>query len=121
MKIMIVDDHRGMRLVLKNFIEHVISEPVEIIECESGEEAVKEYPIQLPDCVLMDIELHQMNGFQATEIIHTYDQKANIIIVTGHDIQSISRKSRELPVLGFVSKQNLIELKPLLHTLSGKK
>lgn len=120
MKIMIVDDHEGIRLVLKKFLALAISVPFEVIECESGEEAVKEYKLQHPKCVLMDFELIQMNGFEATEIIHDYDQEAKIILVTGHDIPSMRRKAGDLPVIGFVSKQNLSELAPILQDLSIK-
>ena len=54
---MIVDDHADMRRMLKSFLVLVLSEPFEIIECESGEQAVSEYALQHPDCVLMDFEL----------------------------------------------------------------
>lgn len=120
MKIMIVDDHQGIRLVLKKHLELAISEPFEVIECESGEEAVKEYTLHHADCVLMDFELPGINGFQATEIILDHDPEAKIIIVSGHDLSAMRRKAGELPVLGFISKENLSELAPILQDLSNK-
>lgn len=120
MKIMIVDDHADMRRMLKTMLGVALTESFEIIECESGEEAVKEYPRQNPDCVLMDFEMHQMNGFQATKLIIDHDQKAQIIIVTGYDTPSMRRKADKLPIQGFVSKENLAELTPILQTLSIK-
>lgn len=117
---MIVDDHKGMRLVLKKYLEIAISVPFEVKECESGEEAVNEYTLQYPECVLMDIELPGMNGLQATEQIFGYDSEAKIVIVTSHDIPTMKRKAGELPVLGFVSKENLTDLLPILNTLFTK-
>lgn len=117
MKIMIVDDHQGIRLVLKKHLELAISEPYEVIECESGEEAVEEYVLQHPACVLMDVELKQMNGLQASEIIIDHDPKAKIIIVTSHEIPFMRKKAGELPIIDFVSKENLSELAPILQGL----
>tara|TARA_R100001143_G_scaffold63036_1_gene68222 strand:+ start:23784 stop:24149 length:366 start_codon:yes stop_codon:yes gene_type:complete len=121
MKIMIVDDHQGIRLVLKKHLELAISDQYEVIECESGEEAVKEYMLHDPNCVLMDFELIQMNGYQASEIILRQDPKAKIIMVTSHDILSMRKKAAKLPIVDFVSKENLSELAPILNTLLNKK
>lgn len=117
---MIVDDHTEMRRMLKNMVGIALAEPFEVIECESGEEAVKQYKLQKPDCVLMDFEMNQMNGFQATKIIHDHDQKAQVVIVTGYDSPSMRRKAKNLSIQGFVSKENLGELTPILQTLSIK-
>ncbi len=114
---MIVDDHQGIRLILKKHLELAISEPYEVIECESGEEAVEGYVLHHPDCVLMDIELKQINGLQASEIILDHDPKAKIIIVTSHEISFMRKKAGELPIVDFVSKEHLSKLAPILKAL----
>jgi len=117
---MIVDDHEGMRQMLKNFLAISFSGPFEVIECENGDEAVQEYALHHPDCVLMDIELHLMDGFKAAQIIIQHDEHANIIIVTAYDTISLRRKARQLNLAGFVVKDRLTELIPILKTISIK-
>jgi DNA-binding NarL/FixJ family response regulator len=117
MKIMIVDDHADMRRVLRNIISLSYSDKVQMIECESGEEAVRKYGEHTPDCVLMDFELQRMNGFEATQRIYDQDELAMVVIVTSHDTPTIRAKADQLHVHGFVSKENLSAISPILHTI----
>ena len=118
MKIMIVDDHRDMRSVLKNMIELSFAEAVDsFIECESGEEAVEQFREQHPDCVIMDFQMHNMTGFEATQKIMEMDGKAKIVIVTSYDSPSIKSKAEQLHVTGFVSKDNLSDIYHILQPI----
>lgn len=113
---MIVDDHAAMRRVLMNVVLLSRITPLDFIECESGEDAVVQYAAHHPDCVLMDVQLKSMSGFQATEKIRTQDAAARVVIVTSFDTASIRFKANQLRVNGFVSKDNLTDLHPLLHS-----
>ena len=117
MKIMIVDDHAEMRRLLKSIVSLSVGDSVEFIECESGEEAIEQYEISNPSCVLMDIELKRIDGFYTTQKIFKYDSDARVIIVTSHSSPSIRSASEELGVFGFVTKDNLSGIPPLLHTI----
>lgn len=119
MKIMIVDDHTAMRKVLKSVASLYVTDALEFIECDSGEEAVKQYPIAKPDCVLMDVQLKHMNGFDATKQIRSQHSDANVVIVTSFDTFSIRLKAETLSVNGFISKDNLFELKPILQSIQS--
>lgn len=107
MKIMIVDDHAGMRRVLKHMLLFAIKEPVEIIECESGEEAVIEYGLNHPDCVLMDFELRKMNGFEATHLIYKEDKNAKIVIVTSYNSPSMKKGTKTTRSRFCIERQSL--------------
>jgi len=117
MKIMIVDDHIDMRRVLKIIISNSFSTPLDILECESGEEAVLTFQKSIPDIILMDIELKKMDGFEATALIREQDPTASIIFVSGNDTSNFRAKAKELNATGFVSKNNLLEITPLLSSL----
>lgn len=114
---MIVDDHAAMRRVLMNIVSLTDITPIDFIECESGEDAVDQYANHHPDCVLMDVQLKEMSGFQATEKIRTHDATANVVIVTSFDTPSVRSKAEKLRVNGFVSKDHLTDLHPLLHSI----
>ena len=115
---MIVDDHADMRRVLGQIVLLALKTPVEFIECETGEDAIAQYGSVCPDLVLMDIELKSMSGFGVTEEILKLDAKANIIIVTSYDTPTFRRKAKKLKVLGFVPKDKLAEISPLLISLT---
>jgi DNA-binding NarL/FixJ family response regulator len=121
MKIMIVEDHAGMRRVLRNMVSYTFARDVEFIEFSSGEHAVEHYENFRPDCVLMDIELNAMNGLEATEKICVLDPKAFVVIVTSHDTPLIRKKAAKLPVRGFVAKENLHEICPILESIPIQK
>lgn len=117
MRIMIVDDHAAMRRVVMNVVSLSRIEPLDFIECESGEDAVHQYADLHPDCVLMDVQLPKMSGFQATEHIRTHDATAKVVIVTSFDTPSVRLKAEKLHVDGFVSKDHLTDLHSYLHSI----
>ena len=114
MKILIVDDHAAMRGLLCSIVSRLITQELQIIECESGEAAVSLYAEQQPDCVLMDLELGQMSGFEAICQIRAGDGDARIIVVTSHATAPFRARAEALQVNGFVTKDNLSEIEPLL-------
>jgi len=110
MKIMLVDDHPAMRRVLKQLLEMSIPDRIEIMECESGEEAIEEYRTFLPDYILMDYQLKKLNGLETVEIISQTAPQTNVILVTSYDSTFLRNKANRLNIRGFVSKDNLSEL-----------
>jgi DNA-binding NarL/FixJ family response regulator len=119
MKIMIVDDHADMRRLLRNLVLLSIPWPVDVIECEDGEEAVRQFSVHRPDCVVMDVQLKTaMNGFEATERIYQADPNASVIFVTSHNTTAFREKAKVLHAKGFVTKDNLSELDHIIRSLS---
>lgn len=117
---MIVDDHADMRRVLRNVVSLSTANPDEIFECESGEEAIGKYILLHPDCVLMDIELTGINGFEAIEKIYSQDPHANVVVVTSHDTLSFRKRAEKLQVKGFITKDNLTDINQILQTITNK-
>ncbi len=65
-RIMVVDDARDNREVLRAMLEPL---GFEVIEAASGEEGVTTAQSELPDLVLMDLALPGINGLEATRAI----------------------------------------------------
>ena len=59
-----------------------------------------------------------MNGLETIQVLHDQDQNAKVIMVTGYDDEPMRKKAKKLNVEGFVSKNHLSELTPLLKTIS---
>ncbi|MBO1002250.1 response regulator [Pseudogracilibacillus auburnensis] len=83
-RIMIVDDHpmalEGMKEILKE-------EPTFKIvgEAMTGKEAVEKTAIFMPDLILMDINLPDVNGMEATRLIKSTYPYVKIVMVTVSD------------------------------------
>ena len=78
--VLIVDDARFMRLVLRRILTqagHTI-----MGEAKDGEEAVRMYADLRPDCMTLDIVMPKMNGIEAVKEIMSFDPTAKIIMVT---------------------------------------
>lgn len=126
MKIMIVDDHAGMRRLLGNILtigyKDLLADKdaLEFVECESGEEAIVQYTKTRPDFVLMDYQLANMNGIQASECILEKDARAKILFVTSYDSPSLQKKIKHLSTLGFISKKDLSGIIPMLSSQNYK-
>jgi len=76
-KILVVDDASVVRLTLKHLFE---SYHYNVLEAETGEEAVEKYKSFKPDLVTMDITMPDMDGITAVTEILKIDTKAKIVM-----------------------------------------
>lgn len=57
-----------------------------------GSEVIREIEKNKYDLVLMDISMPDIDGYQATQIIRTFDQKIPIIAITANVIEGFREK-----------------------------
>ena len=79
-KILIVDDSRTSRRMLKEILEdagHTI-----IGEAVDGEEGYLKYQELKPELVTLDITMPKLDGIEALQLIKKYDENARIIMIT---------------------------------------
>lgn len=106
-KLMIVDDHSGMR----DMIRRLIAAPGDsIIECGSGDEALRSAGEFKPDCVTMDISMPGLSAFETTRRIRAIHPTARVIFVSSHEQPDYRRAAQEAGATGYVMKENLSEL-----------
>lgn len=80
-KILLADDQRTMREALRSLIEK--HPDMEIIgEAESGFETVKKSKELRPNVVIMDINMPEMNGLEATKKIKALLPRIKVIALT---------------------------------------
>ena len=101
-KFLIVDDNEANRLVASTILEGY---GVITTEAEDGKKAVKELSDGLFDLVLMDIQMPELNGYEATKLIReTLKSKVPIIALTANAIKGEHEKCLQAGMDGYLSK-----------------
>ena len=108
MKLMIVDDHAGIRRMIRQF---TASSGDAVCECASGSEAVLKAREFTPDWVTMDIMMPGQDGFAATRSLVASVPAVRVIIVSTHDQPELRQLARNAGAVAFVAKDNLRDLK----------
>lgn len=101
-KILIVDDTLQNILYLKE----MIGEFGDIYFSESGEDALPLIPQIVPDLILLDIEMPEMDGWQVCKKLKQDSRFADIpiIFITGHNQAEFEEMALELGGVDFISK-----------------
>ncbi|MBQ6276803.1 MAG: response regulator transcription factor [Bacteroidales bacterium] len=103
LKIAIVDDHplflMGTRMAMMPFYDLNL-----IRTFSSGKEFLESLPSFMPDVVLLDIIMPEMNGLQVTEKLRAEYQNIKILILSAETDEETILKAVEIGVNGFISK-----------------
>jgi two-component system nitrate/nitrite response regulator NarL len=112
--ILIVDDHSLMRRAVREVVEK--EEDLNVIaEASNGQEAEIQASQTQPDVILMDMDMPDCNGFDATEKVLACSPHSRVIIFTAahkdqHVFQAIQRGA-----MGYITKD--IEPDALIHAI----
>ncbi|RIJ65042.1 MULTISPECIES: response regulator transcription factor [unclassified Rummeliibacillus] len=103
-KIVIVDDHQLFREGVKRILDFEDSFDV-VAEGDDGQDVIRLYNEYQPDVVLMDINMPQKNGVEATaELLEKYPD-AKVIILSIHDDESYVSHALKSGALGYMLKE----------------
>ena len=102
-KVLIVEDNEMNRDMLRRRLERRGYEVECAIDGPSGIDTAISY---LPDIILMDVALGEMDGWEATRILKTKDavKHVPIIALTAHALETDRRKSIEAGCSDFETK-----------------
>lgn len=82
-KVLIVDDESGIRLLLRKIINK--ADDFEVVgECGTMLEAIKSFTKLRPEVVFLDIEIQGESGLEFAKIIADLDPKTKIVFATAH-------------------------------------
>jgi len=81
--VLIVDDHAVVRQGVRASLE-ARSEFAVVGEAESGAEAVRRVAETVPDVVLMDLLMPDMDGVEATRQIKRHSPRTQVVVLTSH-------------------------------------
>ena len=101
--ILVVEDQADNRRILRDMLSNA---GYELIEAESGEEALTAVEAKRPDLILMDIQLPVMDGYEATRRIRSKAELKSIpiIAVTSYALSGEDKKARDAGCDEYVPK-----------------
>ena len=118
-KVLVVDDHAIMRDGIRALLS--LHDDIEIVgEASEGNEAIEKAQKLMPDIIIMDIAMPEMDGLEATRRIKKKNPKAKILILTQHDNREYIISAVKAGVTGYVPKRALgVELVSAIHAVRG--
>lgn len=105
-RVLIVDDHRIVRLGLRRLLESTNSHIV-VGEAGSGKEALETLPDARPDLAIVDISMDGMDGIELTERIKEEHPGVRVLIVSMHGESYYVRQALGVGADGYVLKDNI--------------
>ncbi len=105
-KVLLVDDFEGFRHSLRSFLR---SQPgFEVVgEAVDGNEAIEKADQLHPDLVLMDLEMPNKDGFDATREIKRRMPETRVVILSMHNSDVYRRAAREFRADDFIDKNSM--------------
>jgi two-component system cell cycle response regulator DivK len=102
-RILVVEDHEDNRQIIRDLLS---ATDYEIIEADSGEQALESAAKQRPDLILIDIQLPGIDGYEATRRIKADPalRSIPIIAVTSYALSGEEQKARAAGCDEYVAK-----------------
>ncbi len=105
-RILIVDDHEMLREGVASVIER--QEDLLVVgEARTGREAVDQYRLLQPDVTLMDIQMPDMDGVAAIEVIRQDWPNARILVLTTYSGDTQALRALRAGAAGYLLKSSL--------------
>jgi DNA-binding NarL/FixJ family response regulator len=102
-RVLTVDDHPVFRDGIASII-HTQPDMVLVAESENGFEGIEHYRLHRPDVVIMDVQMPNMDGIDATERICREFPEARIIVLTTYKGDVRASKALKAGAWGYLLK-----------------
>lgn len=99
--IAVLDDEPGVRKGLSRLLRTADLEPQSYA---SGQEFLDAWELQPPDCLVMDLQMPGISGFEVQAKLKRAGAHVPIIIVTAHDEPETQRRCIELGAIAYLRK-----------------
>ena len=102
-RVMLVDDHTMVRKGLVTFLK--VFDYLELVgEADNGADAIKLCGKVLPDVILMDMVMPDMDGATATALIRKKHPQVQILVLTSFKEGKLIKKALEAGAIGYLLK-----------------
>ncbi len=102
-RILLVDDQKSIRERLKSLLETEADFDI-VGMVDNGYDAIEQVKLLLPDVVLMDMEMPDIDGVLATKIIAHSSSETKVLVLTSYDSHEYVAKSIYAGAKGYILK-----------------
>lgn len=115
-KILVVEDNVMNLELVSDLLE---AHGFRVVQAESGAAAIELAKIEQPDLILMDLQLPEMDGLEATRRLkqNHLTKSINVVALTAHAMIGDEEKAREAGCSGYIAKP--INTREFAKVISG--
>lgn len=113
-KVLLADDQAMIRSGLRMILESEFDLAV-VAEADNGHEAVRLCRSEKPDVVLMDVRMPEMDGLEATRLIHQESPEVRVVMLTTFDLDDYVYAALRGGASGFLLKD--ADADALIHAI----
>ena len=111
-RVLVVDDDRAVRHLIG---EAFADSKYEVIAAGSVKEAIEQMQIELPDVVLLDIQLPDASGLEAFSRFKEIDGQLPVIYITGSGTSDTAIEAMKIGAFDYLLKP--LDLQQVFHTV----
>jgi two-component system, chemotaxis family, chemotaxis protein CheY len=104
MKILIVDDSRAMRMIVKRTLQQAGYETATISEATNGKEALERIQADSPDLVLTDWNMPEMTGIELLLEIKARSLPVRVGVVSSQGTTEMQQQAKDAGALFLLAK-----------------
>jgi two-component system, NarL family, response regulator LiaR len=108
-KVLIVDDHQVVRDGL-NLMLMVNPGFLCVGQAENGQEAIQLCAELKPDVILMDLRMPEMDGIEATRLIHKDNPQVQVVALTSFEDKELVKKALRAGAISYILKNAAMEI-----------
>lgn len=106
-KVLLVEDHTIVRKGIKELLDN--QEGIEIIgEAVDGREAIEKVKQIVPDVIVIDIKMPNLNGIEATRQIKKINPEIKVLALSAHDNEEYIRQMFQAGASGYLLKDSAV-------------
>ncbi|NLU49058.1 MAG: response regulator [Syntrophomonadaceae bacterium] len=116
-KVLIVDDQKGIRKLLEELFK---KEGLDVMVAADGREAISMVEGYVPDIILMDVKMPNMNGLEAAQEILRINQNIPIVMMTAYGETEVVKKALEIGVKKYITKPfDIVVVRDMVKEILG--
>jgi len=121
-RLLIADDHQMMRAGLRSLVEKGSSGMAVVGEAQNGTETVALAHKLMPNVIIMDVAMPDLNGIEATRKIVKDNPRVRVIALSGHSDRHFVSEMLKAGASAYILKQTAYEelLRAIGEVTNGK-
>jgi two-component system, NtrC family, response regulator AtoC len=114
-RILVVDDEEDICKTLRDVFK---GEGYEVEITVSGKEAIEKVKVRVPDLILLDVRMPEMNGVEVLKAIRNIDKNVPVAMITAYEDVDLAEEALRLGAYDYVKKP--FDLEYLLASVLSK-